>query len=89
MDTEELVTIPISRLRRLEELEAEMALLKTAAEHDADRLKILRERDKANPSAVTKRTLKHYESHKDEINAKRREAYRLKKEAETKSPVFD
>ena len=81
-DASGCVLVPLERLRALEALEAEIASRKTAEEHDADRLKRLRERDKTNPSAVTKRTMKHYETHKEEINARRREAYRLKKEAE-------
>jgi hypothetical protein len=82
VDASGCVLVPLERLRALEALEATIAERKTAEEHEADRLKKLRERDKADPSAVTKRTMKHYESHKDEINAKRREAYRLKREAE-------
>jgi hypothetical protein len=90
VDVSGCVLVSLERLRALEALEAEMVTKKTAEEHDADRLRMLREHDKANPSAVTKRTMKHYESHKEEINAKRREAYKLKKAAETaKSPVFD
>jgi hypothetical protein len=84
------VLISLERLRALEALEAAMKTKKTAEEHDADRFLMLRERDKANPAAVTKRTMKYYESHKNEINAKRREAYRIKREAEkTKFPEFD
>lgn len=90
VDASGCVLVPLERLRALEALEAEMQSKKTAEEHDADRFKMLRERDKANPSSVTKRTMKYYETHKDEVNAKRREAYKLKKEAEKiKTPVFD
>lgn len=76
------VTISLERLKELEALEAAAKIKKTIEEYDAERLKILREKDKANPSAVTKRTMKHYEVHKDEINARRRAAYKRKKEAE-------
>jgi hypothetical protein len=50
----------LERLRALEALEAEMLTKKTAEEHDADRFKMLRERDKADPEAVAKRALKYY-----------------------------
>lgn len=87
VDVSGCVLVPIERLRALEALEAELALRKTAEEHDADRFKMLRERDKANPELATKRALKYYEAHKEEINARKREAYRLRKQkaAESKS----
>jgi len=58
LDPSGCVLVPLERLRVLEALEAEMHTKKTAEDHDADRFKMLRERDKANPSAVTKRTMK-------------------------------
>jgi chromosomal replication initiation ATPase DnaA len=78
-----LVTISESRLRELEAIEAEMSKRKTVEEYDAERFKMLREKDKANPENVKKRVLKYYETHKDEINARRREQRRLAREAET------
>ena len=83
-DSSGCVLVPIDRLRALEALEAEMQSRKTAEEHDADRFKMLRERDKAHPQAAAKRALKYYDSHKEEINARRREKRRLAKES--KSP---
>ena len=79
VDASGCVLVPLERLRALEALEAELQSKKTAEEHDADRFKMLRERDKANPEQATKRALKYYEAHKDEINARRREAYKAKK----------
>jgi len=75
------VLISLERLRALEALEAAMKTKKTAEEHDADRFKMLRERDKANPAMATKRAMKYYEIHKEEINAKRREKRRIARES--------
>jgi hypothetical protein len=80
-EAEGFVLVPLERLRALEAMEAELHRRKTAEEHDADRFKMLRERDKASPEAHAKRTMKYYEVHKDEINARRREKRRLAKEA--------
>ena len=63
------ITIPLARFKELEGLETNVVNKKTAEEYDAERFRILRERDKADPSRITKRTKKHYERHKDEINA--------------------
>jgi hypothetical protein len=81
VDVSGCVLVPIERLRALEALETEMLTKKTAEEHDADRFKMLRERDKANPELASKRALKYYEANKEEINARRREAYKAKKAA--------
>ena len=78
-----MVTIPESRLKELEAIEAKLSKHKTAEEYDAERFKMLRERDKADPKVANKRALKYYELHKEEINAKRREQRRLAKEAKT------
>jgi len=79
--------VPTERLRELEALEAEISKKKTAEEHDADRFKMLRERDKANPEKHVQRTMNWYEKNKESINAKRREKRRLEKETrETKTP---
>jgi hypothetical protein len=88
MEPEELVTIPISRLRRLEELEALESQLPTIiakAKEDAhaERFASLRARDKADPQAHVKRTMEWYTKNKDEINAKRREKYKAQKAAAT------
>ena len=39
---------------------------------------------KADPKAFSDKVLKKYHENKEEINARRREAYRLKKEAHAK-----
>ena len=82
------VWVAAERLRALEALEAEVNRRKTPEEHDSERIKQLHDRDKANPQAVAKRASKYYESHKDEINARRREKRRMAREAaiEAKSP---
>ena len=69
---EGMVLVSAERLRALEALEAKQR----------DTLLKLREKDKENPQEHSKRVLKHYHKNKDAINEKRREAYRLKKEAE-------
>jgi len=84
LDPSGCVLVPLERLRALEALEAEMHTKKTAEEHDAERFRMLRERDKADPESHVKRSLKYYEAHKEEINARRREIRRLAKEK--KSP---
>jgi len=89
----ELVTVSAARLRELEALEAglseriEKAKQEAIASRDAERFRILHEKQKANPEPNKKRTLETYHKNKDEINAKRREAYRLKKEGQAKAQV--
>jgi len=87
METEELVTIPISRLRRLEELESlesniSNIIAKAKADRDKEKLALLRARQEADPVGHAKKMLEKYHNNKEEINARRRESYRLKKEAE-------
>lgn len=68
---------------RLAELEAIEARYKLDQEKKKERLKMLEE--KQTPESLKKRVMKHYEVHKDEINAKRREKRRLAREAAKKS----
>ncbi len=81
------VVVAADRLKALEELEATMPTLLAKAKEEAvaeankARLQSLHEYNKSNPEANTKRVMKHYETHKDEINAKRRAAYQAKKVA--------
>jgi hypothetical protein len=84
-ETPTLVSIPLERLRALEALEAQLPVLieKTKAERDRERLAILN--DTRDPVAHSKKMLEKYHKNKEEINARRREAYRLKKEAEAKA----
>jgi hypothetical protein len=80
---EKTVVIFEARLRELEALEASLPdlIARAKVEANQDRFAALRDRDKANPDGLTKRVLKHYHAHKDEINARRREKRRLAKEA--------
>ena len=64
---------------RLAELEAIEARYKLDQEKKKERLKMLEENQ--SPESHRKRVMKHYELHKDEINAKRREKRRLEREA--------
>jgi hypothetical protein len=83
-ETPTLVSIPLERLRALEALEAQLPVLieKTKAERDRERLTVLHDKAKANPQEHSKKQLEKYHKNKEEINARRREAYRLKKETE-------
>lgn len=87
MTDTELVTISAARLQELEALEIALPVLlaKTQeaakAEAHKERLNKLNEKNKSNPEANTKRVMKYYETHKEEINARRREAYKVKKAA--------
>ena len=77
------VIVTAERLAELERLERELPTIIAKAKEEAhkERFDKLRERDKENPELHTKRVMKHYELHKDEINAKRREKRRLAREA--------
>lgn len=79
--------IPTERLRALEALEAELPALLEKAKQDRDRerLSVLRSRYKEDPKSVSARTAKWKEEHREEYNAKRREQYKRKKEAEKAS----
>ena len=83
----EVVTVSAARLRELEALEASLPALleKTKAERDKERFKELSAKNKENPKAHSEHVLKKYHQNKEEINAKRREAYKLKKEAKAAS----
>lgn len=77
-DVSGYVLVPAERLKALEELEA-----KTKAKNAAT---ITQLREKYfNPEQHAKKMLEKYHANKEEINAKRREAYRLKKEAAAKA----
>ena len=68
------VLVPLERLRALEALEAKVS------EQRNQRLSVLREKEKANPEPHKKKVLENYHKNKDEVNKRRREAYKLKKE---------
>jgi hypothetical protein len=73
------VLVPLDRLRHLEALEAKVS------EQRNQRLSALREKEKADPEPHKKKVLENYHKNKDEVNKRRREAYKLKKEIETKA----
>jgi len=77
------VTISLERLKELEALESNMPdiIAKAKIERDKEKLAALHAARKANPAEYSKRVLEKYHKNKEEINARRREAYRLKKEA--------
>ena len=70
-----IVSVSAERLAELESIEAKY---KVDQEKKKERLKMLEERQ--TPDSHRKQALKHYETHKDEINAKRREKRRLARE---------
>lgn len=77
------VLVPLDRLRALEALEAGLPdmLAKAKAERDKERFAMLHEKEKANPEPHKKKVLENYHKNKEEINTRRREAYKAKKAA--------
>ena len=77
------VLVPLERLQALETLEASLPELLAKAKVDAntERLNKLHEQRKADPVAYSKKVLEKYHKNKEEINARRREAYKAKKAA--------
>ena len=78
-----MVSVPLERLRALEALEASLpeVIAKAKAEANAERFATLRARDAADPEAHRRRTNESRTKNREEINARRREAYKAKKEA--------
>jgi len=76
------VLVPLERLRTLEALEASLPELLAKAKVDAnkERFAMLHEREKSNPEPHKKKVLENYHKNKEEINARRREAYKAKKQ---------
>jgi electron transfer flavoprotein alpha/beta subunit len=85
--SDETITIHKKEYERLQKLEAELPAMLEAAkkERDKERLAKLRQKEKENPEPHRKKVLERYHKNKDEILAKRREAYRRKKEANQNS----
>jgi hypothetical protein len=87
------VCISLERLRALEALEAGLpALLKqneieAIARDKKERFRELSTKNKENPKAHCEQVLKKYHENKEEINARRREAYRLKTESRPVAPT--
>lgn len=79
--SEEVVTISKAELKELRKLKEDLPILleKAKEEERKDALHRLHQRDKENPEIARKRAMKRYTLNKEEINAKRREAYKLKK----------
>ena len=67
----------------MEALEAGLPdmLAKAKADRDKERFAMLHEKEKANPEPHKKKVLENYHKNKEEINARRREAYKAKKAA--------
>ena len=86
-----MVSVPLERLRALEALEASLPDLLAKAKAEAvefdkrERLDRLTAARKADPKAYSAEVLKKYHENKEEINARRREAYKAKKEGAAKA----
>jgi hypothetical protein len=82
-DATDMVLVPAARLKELEEIESHLPELieKARVEGGMDRLKMLHEKRKADPAADSKKALERYYKNRDDICAKRRAAYKAKKEA--------
>ena len=80
------VLVPVERLRALEALEAGLPdmLARAKVDRDKEKLDALHAARKANPEKFSKKALEKYHKNKEEINARRREAYKAKKEAAAK-----
>jgi len=83
LDPSGCVLVPLERLRALEALEAEMPtrIAKALKDRDAERLARLHAKQVADPEPHKKKVLENYHKNREEINAKRREAYKAKKAA--------
>jgi len=77
-----MISISKERLESLEKLERELPMLIENAilDYKKNKLKKLHENDKNNPQSVNIRVKRYVEKHKDEINARRREKRKQKKE---------
>jgi hypothetical protein len=68
------ITVSLQRFRELEELERSLPSLieKALVERKANRLKLLREKDKADATLVRERARRYAEKHRESINERRR-----------------
>jgi len=68
------ITVSLQRFRELEELERSLPSLieKALVERKANRLKLLREKDKADVTLVRERARRYAEKHRESINERRR-----------------
>jgi len=80
-----MVSVPLERLRALEALEASLpeVIAKAKADRDKERLTMLHAT--RDPKEHSKQQLDKYHKNKEEINARRREAYKAKKEGAAKA----
>lgn len=90
MSTSKMILVSEEELAELRKLKEDLPgiIEKTKEEERKDALFRLHQRDKENPEAARERALKRYNRNKDEINAKRREAYQLKKSQKTPGVSF-
>jgi hypothetical protein len=79
------VTIPLARLRELEDLESRLPMLIDAAVTTALEQKKRERLTKlvGDPTEHARKQLEKYYKNRDEINARRRAAYKAKKEVGT------
>jgi hypothetical protein len=79
----EMITVPRAEFEELIKLKQDLPTIIEQAKLDErkDALVRLHQRDKENPEQHRMRSKRLYELKKEEIKAKRRESYRLKKEA--------
>jgi membrane protein involved in colicin uptake len=85
----EMVLVEKAELDRLRAIVNEMPAVieRVKQERDKERLKELSQRHKENPEQHRQNALNRYYKNKEEINAKRREAYKKKKAAEQTASV--
>jgi hypothetical protein len=72
-----------ARDTELQALQAELPAMLEKAKHEGgmDRLKMLHQKQRENPEKHREMCRRQYQENKEKINAKRREAYRLKQAA--------
>lgn len=82
-DTSTTITVPLARFRELESLETRLPSIMEAAVSAALEQKKRERLSKlvGDPSEHAKRQLEKYHKNRDAINARRRAAYKAKKEA--------
>jgi hypothetical protein len=81
-DTIEMVTIPAARLAELEAAAATVETLRSKlAKRNHTNIDKLITYQKENPAKVLEKKREYFARNREEINARRREAYRKKKEA--------
>lgn len=90
MSTPKMILVSEEELAELRKLKEDLPEIieKAKEEERKEALERLHRRDKENPEAARERALKRYNRNKDEINAKRREAYQLKKSQKTPGVSF-